>query len=41
MQTLNTDLVIVGAGGAGRVYRYNTNGSIVTGDGTVAKIWRW
>ena len=31
--TLRANAVVLATGGAGRVYRYNTNGSIVTGDG--------
>ncbi|QBY45376.1 fumarate reductase (quinol) flavoprotein subunit [Arsenophonus nasoniae] len=30
---INANAVIMATGGAGRVYRYNTNGGIVTGDG--------
>lgn len=30
---INANAVIIATGGAGRVYRYNTNGGIVTGDG--------
>lgn len=31
--TLRANAVVLATGGAGRVYRYNTNGGIVTGDG--------
>ncbi|MCE1704703.1 FAD-binding protein, partial [Enterobacter hormaechei] len=30
---IRANAVIMATGGAGRVYRYNTNGGIVTGDG--------
>jgi fumarate reductase flavoprotein subunit len=30
---IRANAVVMATGGAGRVYRYNTNGGIVTGDG--------
>ncbi len=30
---IRANAVVLATGGAGRVYRYNTNGGIVTGDG--------
>lgn len=39
LRAFKTQTVLIATGGAGRVYRFNTNGGIVTGDG-MALAWR-
>ena len=38
---IRANAVIMATGGAGRVYRFNTNGGIVTGDGMGYRFTSW